>query len=306
MPPAGTGHIVCCISCVVSLFSTVNVSCMTSIQWSVALKAPRGCRAIAADTRVFPYAWNETDINTWIATLLGSYEWDGYLCYNDTPPMQDAKGNGGHCKGVVCTTTQFVGWLVHSCPSWPSDINPVPEIPHSAYTYGQSFVWVLLPIERLNDILRHISLMESHVYLRSGDIFNDVDVVPHSLTAHVDTVYFNDYVWHIAKTHKWGLDIFEDYCATTLGGGVAVETWMRPALPDENSVSNVRRVRWPDGTTYDDDNDHSKWAISKTSEKPWVYVGDVNHQKSQAHRGGGGMIIIDVQLWTLFAGLIRE
>lgn len=70
---------------------------------------------------------------------------------------------------------------------------------------------------------------------------------------------------------------------------------------------------------YSEGSDHSKWAISlhdyedhrkkkytNQNDRKWVLVGDMNRMKSQAHRGGGGVVFFDEKLWKLFYEIAED
>ena len=59
----------------------------------------------------------------------------------------------------------------------------------------------------------------------------------------------------------------------------------------------MKNIQWPDGIEYSMSNDHSKYAVSMDSEHPWVFIGDINRMESQYRRGGGGILIKNIELW---------
>lgn len=60
-----------------------------------------------------------------------------------------------------------------------------------------------------------------------------------------------------------------------------------------------------DKVTWNYHQDHSKWAISIESDKPFVCIGDMNRMRSQAKRGGGVICLKDdKQLWNNFKNSI--
>lgn len=105
----------------------------------------------------------EKDINNWIESKLANNSWNGVLAYND----QSEHTCTGHAKGVVVWNKQYVGWLIHSVPHWPSfflkkagknsicssngtstniegSVNILSGLPETCKTEGQSFIWTLL------------------------------------------------------------------------------------------------------------------------------------------------------------------
>ena len=80
--------------------------------------------------------------------------------------------------------------------------------------------------------------------------------------------------------------------AGALGSSLLAETWMRPAMQSyctpaqAYSVMNVKTLSMA-GATWDEGQDHSKWAVSTSGAKPTVCIGGVNRMLSQRKRGGG-------------------
>jgi hypothetical protein len=82
--------------------------------------------------------------------------------------------------------------------------------------------------------------------------------------------------------------------------GFYIETWGRPLIDSDCSASspmiNIRTLKI--GSDYQrETQDHSKWAISTSEDKALVCIGDLNHQSSQAKRGGSFMCIQDPEIY---------
>ena len=228
--------------------------------FAVALKAPKGRKAIHFDSVIENDVWHhDIDIDGWVNQRLQSSSWRGHILYNDEEPAGgEAHSSGGHCKGIVVWNEDKLGWLVHSVPKWPCALGD--PIPHSELEYGQSFIWVLLPADRLPNVVSRLQLMQAHVYR----------AVEYAYSPHHKTPTTKYDVWdlfpgaqHVAKHAHWGRDLYEDGLADLMGGGCDTETWSRPGQPPSARAGRVAAVRWGDGTAYDEERDHSKWAVSR-------------------------------------------
>jgi len=260
----------------------------------VCMKAPNGRKAQYFDSG----DWLSINIDDWIAShVVGK---SNYIVYNDEkPPPGTMNGAGGHCKGIVTWDTESIQWLVHSVPKWPASLAPISPIPEGETEYGQSFAHIKMDYsdENIANIAKQIVIMQAHVYMINGIVLplpakNSLcNVIPVSPCIH-----------HVAKHSKWGKDIFEDCIAQVYGGKKCItETWSRPGQPATVNVARAVRVKWPCGTTYNMEQDHSKICLAA---KPWVYVGDINAMTSQFHRGGGGFMIGDDGIWEAMSRII--
>lgn len=262
--------------------------------YRVALKAPGGTKYI-----MLPSGSRLPDINLWLGANLHQRKWTHHLLYNDEPPSQEGSG-AGHCKGVLVWDSTHVGWLVHSTPKWPATFSdPLPPIDAAQTEFGQSFVYIEAPIDKLDAILAQIALMGAHVY--SGSNERKVNA-PHSF---IELAY--GVCWHVAKSPANHIDFYDAYLPQFLGGSLTCQTWGRPLLDSTEHAKNIRRMQWaPDEPVYTTSQDHSKFAVSMDWRCPHVYIGDLNHMHSQEHRGGGGIIINDYALWQSFHDIIVD
>lgn len=91
--------------------------------------------------------------------------------------------------------------------------------------------------------------------------------------------------------------------------GFYIETWGRPLIESDcaatNPMINIRRLKIG-SESQKETQDHSKWAISVKKELKLVCIGDLNHQTSQAHRGGSFLCLQDGDVYNQFASLITE
>ena len=99
----------------------------------------------------------------------------------------------------------------------------------------------------------------------------------------------------VTKPHKLKTPIFEGFLAPYWNSvfkkdvGFYIETWGRPLIPSdcdaETKMINIRKLSIH-SDMQKETQDHSKWAISIDKSQALVCVGDLNHQTSQAARGG--------------------
>lgn len=52
--------------------------------------------------------------------------------------------------------------------------------------------------------------------------------------------------------------------------------------------------------------DHSKWAVSGNSNRPWICIGDINRQFSQFNRGGGIVCFSNKKISSLYRNAIDD
>jgi deoxyribonuclease-2 len=83
-----------------------------------------------------------------------------------------------------------------------------------------------------------------------------------------------------AKSKFFGSDLYSDMVAPYYNANLLVETWQNgvgklPSNCSELTVENVLDMKLS-GDPFKETTDHSKWAISKSSEQGLVCIGDIN------------------------------
>ncbi len=288
--------------------------------WSVALKAPNGRRVQWMDSDTAG-TWERDaglTIDDWARRTLLEQDWDGWIMYNDEPPTGKAPGTCGHAKGVVAWNAEKAGWLIHSVPKWPPAFTErldgreiLANIKDDQVEFGQSFAWIEIPRDSLEEVLAHAALMQPAVYAAndSGSLWKPMKRPPSG----EERIAWRDMgggVEHVAKCRQWGGCLFADGLVKEKGGPCVAETWCRPKPVPTAEVANAVVLGWP-GTdplvAYHESQDHSKYAVSAAGapKGPWTYVGDINNMKSQRKRGGGGLVFADPEVHEAFRGLIR-
>ena len=281
------------------------------IYYSSAIKSPHGLTYKFYEPSTGNFLEGE-DINTWIQGLYKTDDiWTDYMVYND---QTDVHGTThGHCKGIVTwnTVTRRLSWLVHSVPHFPKlfKLNEkgqaeLSNIEHAEELFAQSFIYIEIDyeVEQLHTILEQIYHMEPHIYL--SNIVDKV-VTKKKRVADCRKIWLGEHLFHVAKSPKSHIDIYEDYLVKEFGGPCQVETWLRGQVINETKmVTHIKEMMGTDNKSYTESHDHSKIAISSDKFVPWVCIGDLNRMESQKNRGGGGIIILDEKLWLAYRSLI--
>ena len=263
----------------------------------IALKLPHGSKGVSLESG----GPQPADINDWLAGLYANKVWTGWFCYNDDLPNDDHTTKG-HCKGIVVWNLDRIGWLIHSVPKFPQTFNgsSVSSIGHSELIYGQSFLYIeqSRAALHLDDVIRQIFWMKPNLFLQH----NMPTVTPYNpLLQEIKTLKLSKTMQHLAKspTHE------TDYIGTELckihKGPWHEESWKRGSEYQQTASLSSIHTLCVDRTTYTSSQDHSKWAVSPNH----VWIGDLNHMRSQEKRGGGGIVIRDAALAATFSAFVK-
>jgi len=281
------------LSC--SSVSCASVSCasVSTELRKVALKLPHGSKGV----HWIQHQFQPIDINKWLEQLYGNSTWrpTGWICYNDDRP-DSTHTTRGHCKGILTWNSTRIGWLIHSVPNFPktftgSTVSPLEE---SELIYGQSFLYVeqSRTAVALEDVLRQIEWMKPNLF----HINNMPIVTPYnSSPLEIKELRFSPTMYHMAKSPNHTVDFIGMLCKE---GNWYEESWQRGSEYATNSNPSLTSIHTLkiDGTTFHSSQDHSKWAVTQGR----VWIGDLNHMRSQEKRGGGGMVIHDAALAATF------
>ena len=282
-----------------SCYSCQNLcSTDTSIR-RVALKLPHGPKGVVWNNNRKQF--EREDINQWLTQLYSQSSWTGWFCYNDESPLS-AHTAKGHCKGVLTWNTNRIGWLLHSVPRFPREFSgaSLSPIDASELVYGQSFLYVEQPITavQLEDIVRQILWMKPNLF----HVHNMPPVTPYnSSPVEIKTLRWSKKMTHLAKLPEHATDFIGTELCKLNNETWHEETWKRGSeyAPTHHIVPIVQLC--VDGITFTSSQDHSKWATSP----PHIWIGDLNHMKSQEKRGGGGMVIEDAELANAFRSVVK-
>ena len=272
-----------------------------SISYQILIKAPKSTRFISIDSQNNSQWTPHENINIHLKELLNMTIYPHGHIYNDQVTSSRISSTKAHAKGVLLWNDAEIMWLIHSVPKWPLSISST-SLPDSGILYGQSFIELKFPINHLESILNHLSIMNVNIYF---SMLTNNRPQENVNTLILDEYSLSETISHVAKSRKWKHDLYDDFLVPLFGGGeMNIECWMRPTGKDTLHGNNVEIIRWPDGTTYNETRDHSKFGVSKFG--AFVYMGDLNHQASQAKRGGGGIIIKNAMVWNRMRELIHK
>jgi hypothetical protein len=273
-----------------------------SIEYSIALKIPHGTKYMVIENDKIIVKDN---INNWINLCFQNKKYSNYINYNDEH-YDKIKSINGHCKGCIAWNKNEIVWLVHSVPKFmihfknyiiePNNIND------SELIYGQSFIFVSgIPIEKLDSILDHISIMKPYIDENYSNFSIDITETKNKKNNDINKLCLNKSIEHIAKSPKNNIDIFSNYIQPTCKGKLKCETWIRGHKCDNsNNIIDNKTIKY-ENISYNSSQDHSKYGCSDDT----VYIGDLNRMKTQFHRGGGGFIIKNKKLAKCISSIME-
>lgn len=278
----------------------------------LAIKLPNGVESLVYNASNKDFVKND-NIHDFINEIYDSTKhWKHWICYNDEVE-NSKKTSRGHCKGIVTWNHNKIGWLCHSVPKFPQNINSngtVTPIGDGEKIYAQSFQYIEVEYSEntLQSIINQLHIMDAHIYLSNGYNNNIKKEKKHITT--ITTLELTDSITHIAKSPHHEIDIYSDYLASVIGGTWHVESWIRGHHINNNNESIIKKshANIKDITairhgqvTYSEKQDHSKWAVSNHD---LYWVGDLNRMMSQFTRGGGGFICRDVDICKALHNII--
>lgn len=258
--------------------------------------------------------------------------------YNDDPPVTSESSSYAHAKGVLATDSGQGFWLVHSMPNWPMSpqgkdgANSPGILPNE--DYGQSFRCVTVTQATVESIAEALRVDDPLVYegyiptsmegsmpsmrlLIDKDQRTDINNTVATFNSAGDTAYFQ-----FAKSKTWDKDLWDDLIAPYFETALYVETWIKGGGGRQSSICNtssqnsahpksqpydifqVDLVQMPNGDTWKNTEDHSKYCVSTQSDNKVTCVGDINRMCSQERRGGGALCVQDEGLHTAFTAVV--
>uniref|UniRef100_A0A0A9X005 Deoxyribonuclease-2-alpha n=1 Tax=Lygus hesperus TaxID=30085 RepID=A0A0A9X005_LYGHE len=255
-----------------------------------------------------------------------------WLVYNDQVPTQSRvksvseilmSSTYGHTKGVVGANSDGGFWLVHSIPHFPSLDSYI--YPHTALRYGQSALCISLSAEELDKVGNAFKynipdFVRSQYSDELGAKFPSLKEAAEGGKAK-KAPWYNSFAitseggvsfQAFAKSRSFGKDLYE-WLASALETDMYAETWQNEPhpLPASCSISkkvmNIHEILYkPADISFKSHKDHSKWAISASSDKPYVCIGDINRALPQEKRGGGTVCISNEGLWKAYNDIIDD
>ncbi len=253
----------------------------------------------------------------------------GYIVYNDEQTDAE-KNNGekGHCKGILAfnKSENSAMFLLHSTPRFPAKGEAT--LPTEEEDYGQTYLCITLPDYNTANLLADQMLAQQNPQVLIEDSFLSSDITSDEAlyqlfhqTNIAETVYpsivsFNSAGGKafkmIAKSKKWGQDLWLDLICADLDVDMNVESWRRGTVNKSEQINipeEVEDVMVMDCTAigqptfnWSYTKDHSKWGAAEQKDidagkGAWVCIADINRMVSQEKRGGGGLCFEEPNLW---------
>ncbi|XP_076436265.1 deoxyribonuclease-2-alpha-like [Babylonia areolata] len=248
-----------------------------------------------------------------------------YLMFNDEKPSGSTSLSHGHTKGTLGFNNASGFWLIHSAPKFPPEKKDGYSWAENASDYGQSFLCMSFASKSLGILAKQLLFYYPYVYdyylpppaLQSfpelACLVNSTRIQhpPYHSVCHNLTSLGGLPLVSFAKFTYFGADLYDALVAPTLKVSLLVETWQRGkesiVLPSNCStpyeVFNIMQVLLPENRFFDEDKDHSKYALSLTDEG-WVCVGGINRETKQFKRGGGTLCFQNPQVWSTYKKMV--
>jgi deoxyribonuclease-2 len=269
--------------------------------YDILMKLPHGKTCYYIKHKDKKWSQND-DINAVIKSLY-TMKLDNWIVYNDETSTSCCS-NGAHAKGILAWNDKTITWLIHSVPKFPEKFdgtNNFPDIDNSELIYGQSFIFIKIDIEHLENILTQLFITHPNVYISNYDYEKYKNA--HKLMN--SNIYkINDKLTHVSKSPDYHKDLYTDIVIPNFGGNCLTETWVRGHHCDETeNCKMISKIEWPNSISYTYTHDHSKYCYSDNG---WILIGDMNRMTSQFKRGGGGIVVKDKDKCKLFKDVIRD
>jgi len=258
------------------------------------------------------------------------------IAWNDEPATTTSSSSNedastathsAHSKGVIIYDQSAENgiYLPHSTPQYPAvdDTGINITVGWSQRVYGQNYLCLSLDKENLEKVAEGMLLTGVTVYYNSitdktatnlyklgkgpsaSSTADDFQTIPFSLgSMNIIGFFKNPY-------YDTGF-IFENVMVPYLKDSLLVESWGRPYQAPTCDISggyetdNIASIKLcnDDEGSWDNVNDHSKWAITKT--KNYVCSGGMNRMTSQSKRGGAFFCFQDTAFWKVLNGIITS
>lgn len=242
------------------------------------------------------------------------------ILYNDEPPHGNTTMTLGHTKGLAVGDNESGFWLVHSVPHFPPEAgNNFYSYPKTGKIYGQSFLCVTVLPKDLEIIGEQLMYNEPFIYDNFIPTALESAMPNFARAAQGETKqsapWFNAAIFmsqksqsftSFAKSKRFGKDLYADWVAQSLQADLLVETWNHgPGAKMQSECEKPFKVENIESLTLNQfpfitGEDHSKWAVSSSSDQPWICVGDINRMEHQKQRGGGTVCLKNNQLFHAY------
>jgi len=283
-----------------------------------------------------PLADDETPLYRTVIPLnkhAGSSDEVTWFAYNDQ--WGGTTHSGGHNKGLVAFDQEEDGtgfWINHSMPQFPVECsgNKMCSVPADT-TNPESFIPSNIPnggngqhifcrtldndLATQDAVINYLGRTAAAIYLG-----NNLPNVLEQQSNWIGTNIGWDWIDEVAEVFSFSkgesplvMDVWDALAEQILQHNMLVQTmqctrggalWIRSSEWVSNIIYLQDVYAHPEGV-WKMSGDHSKWAIS-AEETPlkWVCFGDMNREKSQMNRGGGGLCIKHGGLWEFMNSLV--
>jgi hypothetical protein len=263
------------------------------MHFSIAIKYPDSNQYQYIDNTIIEVSkWNyekNIDINQWLNHKFNQESWTSHIIYNEDQSI--SKSNG-----ILVWNDHSIGWLIHSVPNWPININD--KLPESEFKYGHTFLYIILPSNQLLNIIDQLKLMQVNVTSTNNYDFVHRKRAPSSDKL-LRTLTISPDIYHISKHSKCFKNIYKDILSENKI--CKCRSFGKPKLID-NSILNLSEILLFD-KNISDTKDKSKWAISVNEEDCWVAFTDLNNILVDSCKAGGAIVIKLPNIWKLMNSL---
>jgi deoxyribonuclease-2 len=233
-----------------------------------------------------------------------------YILYNDEPPNQTAYNfSVAHSKAVWMWDTESAILITHSIPKFPRGPQEIPKyeaLMSNAYEYGQALSCIPVSLRALSFALNQVQKTIPDIYQESYKTYYHLNVtsnIEDNSTKNPCNIYtIDDKYTQFMKPSSSEVDIYSSCISQYYASDIKVESWVHgtqdgpycpPKFPYE--TLDIKSLKFPEGQTYTEYSDHSKWGILSS---PIVCFGDLNRVTSQFVRAGTVYCWDDENLWN--------
>jgi hypothetical protein len=309
--------IITTISKTVSCISCKDESGLNVPTWTI-MKLPQGTDYYYYDI-TNGYTMSQNSLNdTNIGALSNTLKqlWDAninYIIYNDEPPNQvEYNFSVAHSKAVWIWDDSNAIVITHSIPKFPQGPGLEEEytgLMENAWDYGQAASCFQVSLSALPQVLNLIYETVPLIYDEScQNCYETVLNINENSTNSCPTYIIDGQHIMFMKPSTNNVDIWASCIAPYFSSNVSVESWIHGTMdkaycPPSYAFQtlDIQSLKFPEGQTFAEYNDHSKWGIL---ESPLVCFGDLNRVTSQMVRSGTVYCWKDYTLWTELNQLI--
>ena len=302
------------ISKIITAISCKDETGLNVQSWTI-MKLPQGTDYYYYDTNN-GYTFSQNSLNdTSVGALSNTMSqlWApnmNYIIYNDEPPNQVTYNfSVAHSKAVWMWDDSNAIVITHSIPKFPqgpglnSGYNGLME---NAWDYGQAASCFPVSLIALPNALSLVYEEGASIYDKSCD--NCFENIKITNSGSCSTNVIDGQHIMFMKPARYEVDIWASCISPYFVSNVSVESWIHGTMDEaycpptyEYETLDIQSLQFPQGQTFTEYDDHSKWGIL---DNPLVCFGDLNRVTSQMTRAGTVYCWKDITLWEQLNGLI--